>query len=192
MRAWASYLRLELALSLSCDLATKTHVSARVLACADIYNSKAISLSIILPSMASAAASVSFLIPPDEGTLPVQPAAAAGERYAYALVLSRPWGKECMGLISPTILVREDCPCTLLMYHGHFTDQAFAYIQKPLGTASPCVLPGAGRHCYAWSGYTSELMVLPWGRFLGAGFACFHCKDHKGGFIRSALDWNLS
>ena len=161
-------------------------MSARVLACADIYNSKAISLSIILPSMASAAASVSFLIPPDEGTLPVLPAAAAGERYAYALILSTPWGKDFMQWISPSILVRKDCPCTLILYHGHFSDQAFAGIQMALGTAALTVLPGAGRHCHAWCGYTSELMVLPWGRFLGAGFACFHCKDHKGCFIRSA------
>jgi hypothetical protein len=156
-------------------------VSAIVRACAGISNSKAISLSIILPSMASAAASVSFLIPPaEEGSLPVLYAAATGERYAYALILSTPWGNDFMQWISPSILVRKDCPCTLLLYHGHFTDQSFAGIQMALGTAALTVLPGAGSHCQAWSGRTSELMVLPWGRFLGAGYSCFHCKDHKG------------
>ena len=125
--------------------------------------------------MPSVSGGSSFLIPPDDGALPKLPATAE-ERYAYALVLSRPWGSEYITQVSPTILVRESCQCQLLLYHGHFSDQAFARIQRPLGSEALCVLPGAGRHCHAWAGYTSELMVLPWSQFLGAGFGCFHCK----------------
>jgi hypothetical protein len=128
--------------------------------------------------MASGSASVSFLIPSDDGAVPQVVPAAGAERFCYALVLSKKWGKEFMAYITPDVLVRESVPCTMLLYQGHFSDLDFAAIQKPLASGGCTVLSGAGPRCYAWAGMSHELMALPWGSFMGAGFTCFHCKDH--------------
>ena len=99
------------------------------------------------------------------------------DRYAFAFILGRKWCDEVMNYIQPSVLVRESVPCTLLMYHGSFTDAAFAGLHPPLGEGTICRLQGAGPACRVWVGRTHELIGLPCGQHMGAGYGCHWCKE---------------
>lgn len=100
---------------------------------------------------------------------------SAVEVFAFVCILATSWGEENMLQLTDGTLVRESSPCTMLLYRGYFSGLQFCRVLRPLAAGSLTTLAGASPGCYAWSGNTHDLALLPWPE--GAGFSCLNCHD---------------